>query len=134
MLGTKIYKIKTREVVIEDGTKANDEYQYNHTQEFCDEYSQLAEWCNNNGCMIVDQGDYYEAVTSPAPAEPTVKEKLENELATLKAYLANTDYMAIKCGELGMSMASTYPNEYIERIKARARINEIETLLDSFGK
>ena len=63
-----------------------------------------------------------------------VRTALEREIESLTAYLANTDYMAIKCGELGMSMSSTYPNEYMERIKARARINEIETLLDSFGK
>lgn len=131
MLGTRIYKIKEREIVTEEGKKVTESYNYNWTQEFCDEYSALADYCNNHGLTIEDKGDYYECVTPPPPAEPTVVEKLQQEEASLKAYLAETDYMAIKCAELGLSMASEYPTEYTERIKARARINEIEALLAS---
>lgn len=133
MLGTKIYKIKTREIVHEDGTKATEQYNYNHTQEFCDEYSALADYCNNHGLTIEDKGDYYEAVTPPAPPEPTQKELLEQELASLQAYLSSTDYMAIKCGERGLSMASEYPTEYAERQRARDRINEINVLLKYYA-
>lgn len=56
---------------------------------------------------------------------------LQMEMNQLESYLRSTDYMAIKCAELGLSMASEYPTEYTERIKARARINEIEALLAS---
>lgn len=133
MLGTKIYKIKTREIVNEEGKKVTESYHYSHTQEFCDEYSALAEYCNNHGYVIEDKGGYYEAVTPPAPPEPTEKEKLEAELASLQAYLSSTDYMAIKCGERGLSMASEYPVEYAERQRARDRINEINVLLKYYA-
>lgn len=129
MLGTRIYKIKEREFVNEEGKKIVESYNYNHTQEFCDEYSALADYCNQNGLAIEDKGGYYEAVIPPAPPKPTEKEKLEAELASRKAYLSSTDYMAIKCGERGLSMASEYPVEYAERQRARDRINEINALL-----
>lgn len=129
MLGTKIYKIKTREVINEEGKKVIESYNYSHTQEFCDEYSALVEYCNANGLTIEDKGDYYECVTIPPPPEPTQKEKLEQEMYSLEAYLRSTDYMAIKCGERGLSMANEYPNEFAERQRARDRINEIRTQL-----
>lgn len=129
MLGTKIYKIKTREIINEEGKKIVEQYNYSHTQEFCEEYSQLAEWCNNNGATIEDKGEYYEAVTPPPPPAPTEKELLEAERAKLQSYLNATDYMAIKCAERGLTMASEYPEEYKARQDARNRINEIDAEL-----
>ena len=51
------------------------------------------------------------------------------EIATLKRYLSDTDYMAVKCAEKGISMASAYPEEYVKRQQARDRINEITAIL-----
>lgn len=59
--------------------------------------------------------------------EPTDEEKAQQEITELKQYLSDTDYCAIKCSELGLSMASEYPEIYQKRIDARARINELET-------
>ena len=67
-----------------------------------------------------------EAITPPAPSD---EEKLQSELVELKQYLSDTDYQAIKCGELGLSMATEYPESHEKRSKARKRINEIEALL-----
>lgn len=123
MLGTRIYKIKT----------VNGEtIKYKNTQAFCDEYSALAEQCNKQGLLLEDKGDYYEVVTIPPPPEPTQKEKLEREMNQLESYLKQTDYMAIKCGEKGLSMANEYPNEYYRRQACRDRINEIREALKRY--
>lgn len=47
-----------------------------------DAYFQAAIWCNENGAMIVDQGDYYEVVEIPAPPLEEVKAA---KIAELKA-------------------------------------------------
>lgn len=57
------------------------------------------------------------------------KEKLKRELYRHELYLRATDYMAIKCSEKGISMASTYPEDYVKRQQARDRINEIRALI-----
>lgn len=84
MLGTKIYK------PLED---------FNG-------YSDLAAWCNKNNAMIVDQGDYYEAV--PAP-KPTDKELSYSIRAQRDYKLEVTDYL----------LASDYPisPEDLEAVK-----------------
>ena len=63
------------------------------------------------------------------PPDPSDEEKLQSELVELKQYLSDTDYQAIKCGELGLSMATEYPESHEKRSAARNRINEIEALL-----
>lgn len=57
------------------------------------------------------------------------KERLKRELYCHESYLRATDYMAIKCAEKGISMASAYPEEYVKRQQARDRINEIRALI-----
>ena len=41
------------------------------------EYSALADWCNQNNAMIVDQGDYYEAVPVPAPTTDELAKQVQ---------------------------------------------------------
>lgn len=48
------------------------------------------------------------------------------EIAELRAYLTQTDYAPIKCGELGLSMAEIYPELHAQRTAARARINLLQ--------
>lgn len=62
MLGTKIYK--------------ND---FN-----AEIYSQCADWCNANGAMIVDKGEYYEVVEIPKPSLDEVKQAKLVELKTMR--------------------------------------------------
>lgn len=132
MLGTKIYKIKTREIVNEEGKKITESYNYSHTQEFCDEYSQLADYCNANGLVIEDKGEYYEAVLPPAPPEPTERELLERERATLQAWLNAHDYIGTKIAT-GRATIEEYAEEIAEmRVKAD-RIDEIRSLLDEYS-
>lgn len=129
MLGTKIYKIKEREIVTEEGVVAIEYYNYNHTQEFCDEYSKLAEWCNQNGATIEDKGEYYEAVLPPAPPEPTERELLERERAELQSWLSAHDYIGTKIAT-GRATIEDYADEIAEmRVKAD-RIDEINSLLE----
>ena len=57
------------------------------------------------------------------------KYKLDEEMNDLKRYLSETDYMAIKCAEKNVSMASEYPEDFVKRQQSRDRINEIRTIL-----
>lgn len=128
MLGTKIYKIKEREIVTEEGVVAVESYNYNHTQEFCDEYSALAEYCNANGLTIEDKGDYYECVTIPPPPEPTEKELLEQEKAELESWLRSHDYIGTKIAT-GRATIEEYAEEIALMTVKADRINEIDIRL-----
>ena len=58
MIGKKIYKpLEDPYIYNEYGAKTK-----NPSESSSDKYSELASWCNKNNAMIVDQGDYYEAV------------------------------------------------------------------------
>ena len=72
MLGTKIYK-----PISPDNSE---------------KYTELASWCNKNNAMIVDQGDYYEAVPVP---EPTVQELASSVRSQRDAKLSATDYLVV---------------------------------------
>ena len=71
------------------GTKI---YKPVESEESLKEYSELASWCNKNNAMIVDQGDYYEAVPIP---EPTVQELTSMVRSQRDAKLSATDYLVV---------------------------------------
>lgn len=100
--------------------------EYDERQE---EYSQVADWCNGNQqYRIVEDGDYYKVEPIPAPTE---QELAEREIAELKQYLADTDYIANKLieavddAELS-DLKEKYADVLKQRREARARINELE--------
>lgn len=58
-----------------------------------------------------------------------IKQKaLTEELALLKKYLFETDWIVNKCYELGLKVHEEYPDEFVKRQDARIRINDIEKL------
>lgn len=88
MLGKKIYKpLEDPYIYNEYGVKTK-----NLSESSSDKYSELADWCNKNNAMIVDQGDYYEAVPVP---EPTVQELASMVRSQRDAKLSATDYLVI---------------------------------------
>ncbi len=76
MLGTKIYKPV-------------------ETQEQCDNYASIAEWCNANGAHIENKGEYYEVVSNPAPALEEIKQA---KLAELKEARDNEELSPVSYG------------------------------------
>jgi hypothetical protein len=65
--------------------------------EKADEYSQVAEWCNDGGeYHIEDTGEYFEVVKNPEPALLTGKELKQQRIFELKRLLANADYWGQK--------------------------------------
>ena len=61
---------------------------YTNTQ-----YADLAVYCNKNGLVIEDKGDYLEAVNPP---EPSIEEKQSRVRAVRNQYLEQTDkYLSI---------------------------------------
>lgn len=88
MLFTKIYKPLEEDFILEkSGSKSP-----NNSPNTLSKYSELAQWCNSNNAMIVDRGDYYEAVPVP---ELTEEELARNVRSTRDAKLSETDYLVI---------------------------------------
>lgn len=61
------------------------------SQEECDNYTRIAEWCNSNNCSIEDKGKYYEVVENevipPAPIDdnPSLEQRINDiELALME--------------------------------------------------
>lgn len=93
------------------------------------EYSEVAQWCcDGQEYRIVEDGDYYKVEPIPAPSK---EEQSQFEIAKLKQYLADTDYIsnklieAIDDAEL-QDLKEKYADILRKRREARARINELE--------
>lgn len=61
------------------------------TQEQCNHYASVAEWCNNNNAHLEDKGEFYEVVENevitPAPINdtPTLEQRINDiELALME--------------------------------------------------
>ena len=61
-------------------------------EEKADEYSQVAEWCNENGYTIVEDGKYYKTVKLPEPTPPSEDELKAKVRDVRDSYLLATDY------------------------------------------
>lgn len=92
------------------------------TQEQLNEYSAVAEWCNNNNATIEDKGEYYEVVEIKPP---TQEELNAIEVERLKSELASTDYKCLKYVDGALS-DEEYAETKAYRASLRARINELE--------
>ena len=95
---------------------------YNVVPKDIDPYNQydleeVKAYCNANPQMLLSEHPL------------SNKKDLVLERRVLRKYLSDTDYMAIKCAEKGLSMATEYPDEYEGRQQARDRINEINEIL-----
>lgn len=80
----------------------------------------------SNGYTIIENEEGYPILKAPEPPSP--EQLRQNEIDALESRLASTDWMVVKCSELGISMAERYPAEYADRISWRARINELEAM------
>lgn len=91
-----------------------------------EEYTEVAEWCNNGGeYHIEEQGNYYAVVKNPEPTEEEIKQM---RITELKKLLASTDYTVIKIAE-GVATAEDYADVIAQRQAWRAEINRLEAQL-----
>lgn len=91
MLNTKIYKPLEEDYIYVTRDKYSQKTE-NPSPNTAKKYAELAEWCTNNNAMIVDQGDYYEAVPVP---EPTEEELASIIRGNRDAKLSETDYLVV---------------------------------------
>ena len=63
----------------------------------------------------------------PYTEEELKKMKAQRLHAELQAYLSDTDYAVIKCGELKLDLETEYPGLSEKRALARSKINELES-------
>lgn len=105
-----------------------------------DDYSNKAKWCNENGCYIAeiepleDGTRQFQIKQIPQKSEDEkVIEQYQAEIVNLKKYLSDTDYKAIKYAE-GEITETDYQEVKSQRHDARARINELESLIEQLEK
>lgn len=80
-----------------------------------EEYSQVAEWCNEgNEYTIEDMGEYYAVVKNPEPSEEEIKQA---RIIELEAYLSSTDWYAIRESETGIDIPAD-----VKQARADARV------------
>lgn len=88
----------------------------------------------NGQCGTVPGDEFWEGIQErirngeevlPAPEE-VITSPEPNPVEEAKAYLSSTDYMVIKCAELGVDMETEYPGVIAERQSCRNVINELE--------
>lgn len=60
------------------------------------------------------------------PQEYSIEQLNKKEIATLKKYLSDTDYIYPKCLELGLDVDIEYADVVAQRKSARTRIRELE--------
>lgn len=80
-----------------------------------EEYAKAANWCNENGYIITDMGEYYEVVEIP---QPTEEEQNVATAATTKAELQNEASMMMLSVLAGGSLAEA-------QTAYTAKINEV---------
>ena len=87
-----------------------------------EEYSAVAEWCNESGQYHIEEvGDDYCVVVNP---EPTQEEINQARVDELKQLLADSDYVVIKIAE-GAASAEEYADLIEQRKAWRAELNEL---------
>ncbi|MBR1756827.1 MAG: hypothetical protein IJ738_04605 [Alphaproteobacteria bacterium] len=88
-----------------------------------EEYSNVAQWCNESGQYhIEEQGKYYAVVKNDEPTEEEIKAA---RIAELKANLSATDYVVIKIAE-GAATTEEYTDIIAQRAQWRIEIRELE--------
>lgn len=80
----------------------------------------------SKGKVITFHDDKKPTLEEPPP--PTEAEVAERKIRELKAYLSETDYVAIKIAE-GEASAEEYADVLAKRKAARKEINELETVV-----
>lgn len=104
-----------------------DEDLQKQAQEAQDEYTNVANWCNEGQEYHIEEvGDEYQVVKN---LEPTPEEIIDQEIQQLKQYLQETDYIVIKITE-GEEPTAEALAIISRRKEARARINELEAELE----
>ena len=105
-----------------------------------EDYTNKANWCNNNGCYIEeiepleDGTRQFQIKQIPQKTEDEkLIEQYQAEIIELKKYLSDTDYKAIKYAE-GEITESDYREVKSQRHDARVRINELESLTEQLEK
>lgn len=96
--------------------------------EKAEEYSNVADWCNEGGeYHIEEQGEYYAVVKNTEPTEEEIKQARINEL---KQMLFDTDYVVIKIAE-GSATKEEYADVIEQRKSWREEIRDLENESDS---
>ena len=115
---------------------------YNVGDIFTDDkfYTDRANWCNENNCYIEeiepleDGTRQFQIKQIPQKTEDEkLIEQYQSEIVELKKYLSDTDYKAIKFAE-GELSEEAYREVKSQRHDARARINELESLIEELEK
>ena len=115
-------------------------YSINQIFTYDDDYTNKANWCNENGYYIEeikpleDGTRQFQIKQMPQKTEDEkLIEQYQSEIVELKKYLFDTDYKAIKFAE-GEITENDYQEVKAQRHDARVRINELESMIEELEK
>lgn len=93
--------------------------------EKAEEYSQVAEWCNENDYTIEDDGTYYKVIKLPEPLPPTKEEQEQNRA---RAYTKEVDPITCNINRLRDEEQTEEVIAEIEQLIAErtAKVEEIK--------
>jgi hypothetical protein len=91
--------------------------------EKAEEYSQVAEWCNENDYTIEDDGTYYKVVKNPEPLPPTKEEQEQNRA---RAYQEEVDPITCHINRLKDEEQTQEIIFEIEQLKQERSLKVIE--------
>lgn len=117
------YREETRTITVE--VPEQEEYP-NPAPNTYTKYRETAQWCNKNGAMMVDCGDYYEVQALPEPSEEEKIAFLKSDYeATVEAWLsefaATRGYKVSNMGAYANSTNPTFKAEALYYIELQDR-------------
>ena len=83
------------------------------------QYAEAAEWCNQNGAMIADDGEYFVVEAVPEPEPPTVEEKIKALTDAIQKFM--DDKVHSERGYDDVFTAISYINSTNRRFATEAR-------------
>ena len=67
--------------------------------EHLDEYTQVAQWCNENGYHIEEDESYYKTAPNPLPPEPSREEVIKKQISELEQQITNRNVRGAILGD-----------------------------------
>ncbi len=128
--------LKDNEILVFNGNKWQVEQEFYVGKIVDCQGERVSKYVTDNALTFEKCDEGFKIVEKPAPKKTEsmiLIEQYQSEIIELKKYLADTDYKAIKFAE-GELSESDYREDKSQRHDARARINELESLIEELEK
>ena len=127
--------LKDNEILVFNGNKWQVEQEFYVGKIVDCQGERVSKYVTDNDLTFEPCDEGFKIVEKPAPKKTEsmiLIEQYQSEIVELKKYLSDTDYKAIKFAE-GELSEEAYREDKSQRHDARARINELESLIEELS-